>query len=691
MQYEDVTLQLNGGLDTRSADGSCGNQWFRLLLNVDGSEPFTLCCLGGWQRRMYSSDCQNNQDLHDQMTEAQFYSEEYSTTYAGYTAQVGVAFPDIPIYQDFPAVTQELCRGLYYLNNTCREHLTWAKSVTSTSGSRRLMVGTHSRIYVSDDRGGNWRIIADGLGGACSSSSKCDCSPIRLTGASLGNYTVMTNGVDEVLYWLFDSGPAGCYSWSADYVPELRQLNLTRAAGVVEFQGLLFLWDVRMDNLDFPGRILWSDFNAPLSWIPGGESIAGFNDFSAGEKIIAAVPISGRLRVYTNQAIYDGTIVQDSRVVAFTERYRLKGGTTSNLPAFRNGIANCGDFHIYVGQDDIFRMAEYDTAPVAMDWLHRASGVIFQGLPERWLCGTENSEARSRINRSACDSLIARWSGRYKCVIISWPTGTSRCPDTSLWLWPDTFKATVVDYGFTEVVEHQPDDGESWRDFFGRMGVCDPAADLVDKEGQTCPQTFVEVEYTGLWNATEDTSLPMDPNSVAALFCDLCMDDLCRLCESDTALVLASASDKTLKEYTQDQYVREELVETTDRDFPESDLGVYQEQGYRMLIQGDSEQRFGPTEKLFRNINVGWSLGDSTDRPTLCASVGGGYSSSCLQWEKQGMMLECGDPGGRRRAGKPTTFGFYTEGVWLAWRLSIPASPFCGNLLTLRFETGGCW
>lgn len=691
MTTKEFQIQLNGGLDTRSADGACVSGWFRLLLNIDGSEPFQMCCLGGWQRRMADAQCVNNQDLHDQMVETGTYQLPYSYTTPGYSIFIGTAYYDIPIYQNFPEVTTEECLGLYYLNRNCREAITFIKSVTSVSGARRLLAGTHSRLYASDDAGGNWRIIADGLGGECSPDNLCTCSSIRMSGATLGNYTILTNNTDEVLVWQFDIGPAGCYGWSADYVQELRELNLVRASGVTVFQGITILWDVTMDNQDYPNRMLWSDYNAPLSWIPGGESIAGFLDLALGERIIICIPMGGRLRVITNQAVYMGQAVQDERVLVFTEVYRLQGGVTSSLPAFRNGIAICGSFQIWVGQDDIYAMEEYDTSPQIVDWLHRASGVIFKGISENWV-NSSTVRSYAPVNRKACDQVIARWSGRRQCVIVSWPTGTSVCPDLSLFIWPETHKASIVDYGFTDVVEHQNSPAISWRDYMGQIGICNPVDFLLPKEGESCPVEFTPREFSGLWNATEDTSLPRDPNSWSAVFCGVCMSDLCKSCEADTSLVLASASDKTLKEFTPSQYFREELVSQTDEPFPEPNLGEYVQNSYPVMIQADAEQREGPSEKTFRAMLVAYTAADATVPPVLVGSAGGGWTPGCLDWEvAEGVTMQCGVNTPTQRGGVPAKFSFMTTGSWLAWRITTTSADFCAINLSYRMETGSCW
>lgn len=649
--------QLSGGLDTRSAPGAAGAGYFSFLQSVDGAEINQTCALGGWRRRGYSASCANNRDLHDQMLGGQTYGLDYGTY--GY------------------------CYDGYMLGNNCRESITFLRSITGVDTTRRLMAGTRTRLYVSDDQGGNWRILADGLSSGC--EADCDCSPFRFSAGTLGNITVLANGVDEVLYWQFDTGPEGCYGWSADYVQELRDLNVTYVAGVVEFGGFMIAWGPRMDNEDIPYRFLWSDYNAPLSWIPGGESIAGFQDLALGETIIAWMPIGvGQSRIYTNRAIYAARVVSDDRTFEVLPLYELRAGGPS-LPQFQHQICSKGGTHYYLGEDELYELAEYDKEPRPSDWLHRASGMIFRGATD--LMGN----AIPSINQNAFDRAVVRYSTVRRMVIVSWPSGISICPDRSLFLWPETTKATYVDYGFNDLEEHQDNQQMSWRDYMGLLGICDPADSLLEKEGVSCPTEFTPVVYDGLWNATEDTSLPMSPDSWSARFCGICMADLCSASKVQTKLLMVSASDKTIKEFTPDSFVREELIELGEADFPEIAEATYEVYQYTVGIQAAAEKREGAKEKTFRHILAGYSSAESDSPPMLYASTGAGWTPGCLNWEEaRPIAMECGDAVPNRRPGKPAKFNFWNSGVWTAWQMWALSHQFCIISIDYQLEEKTC-
>jgi hypothetical protein len=157
---------------------------------------------------------------------------------------------------------------------------------------------------------------------------------------------------------------------------------VSTAEFVVEFQGFMFIGNVVMDGIRIKNRILWSGFNDPLQWIPGGESLAAFQDLGSSETIVGMKTIGGKIRVYTDKAIYDGVLVGDSTlaqaglVFAFKEVYR---GTA--VPKFKNTLIATKNHHYFLGEDEIYRMAEYDTEPTAFEWMHRACGAIFEGTP----------------------------------------------------------------------------------------------------------------------------------------------------------------------------------------------------------------------------------------------------------------------------------------------------------------------
>jgi hypothetical protein len=334
-----------------------------------------------------------------------------------------------PIYQDFPKEQIDYCRGMFLLGRQCREAITLLYSFKSRSGSRRLIAGTMSRLYVNNERGGNWRILADNLGGACHKDEDCECSPKRCTVAQLGDIVIFTNGIDPVLVWTHDEGPEGCFNWSADYLPDLLALNITTARVCGAYQGFLFIGDVTADNERLSSRLHWCDFNNPLHWAPGGESLAGFQDFGRGETILSIQPIGGKIRVYTDKAVYDGIIVADSRLFSFQEVYR-----GDRVPIFRHSLVNTGEAHYFLGENAVFRMAEYDREPTPFDWMNLSAGPSMLGWTTDSLRGcralpvTLQSTRRTVSTSSAGSTRSTTRSGsRGPPGTTSAPTSRSSC------------------------------------------------------------------------------------------------------------------------------------------------------------------------------------------------------------------------------------------------------------------------
>jgi len=461
-----------------------------------------------------------------------------------------------PVYSTTPGSNVDYCKDIFLLGRQCREAITLLHSFRSVSGRRRLIAGTMSRLYVNNETGGNWRILADGLGGSCHDPSDCTCSPKRFTSAQLGNTVIFCNGIDPVLVWQSDEAPNGCYGWSADYLMDLLALNISTAEVCGVYQGFLFIGDVTADGERIPSRLHWCDYNNPLHWAPGFESLAGFHDFGQGETILVVKPIGGKIRIYTDRAIYDGTIVADDRLFSFQEVYRGE-----RIPVYRHGFVNGGDFHMFMGEDTIYIMSEYDREPTPFEWCHLASGAVFRGLPSSWITAIDELDAFPPINDRNCNNIVGGWDGLNEAAWFSWPTGDDQCPSQSLILWPKRRKASLVDHGFTAFVTHQPDQDLQVRDFLASYGLCDPATGRLEKESVFCSEDYTPVNYPYLRNATEDPDLPMEPDSFFAQLCNICIEDICQTCDVPSTFIMACAEGQNLVEFTRDSYVREVYIE----------------------------------------------------------------------------------------------------------------------------------
>src|SRR6185369_10918391 len=122
---------------------------------------------------------------------------------------------------------------------------TYLAEFRSPRNMRKLLAGTKSRLYALNERTGNWRILADGLGGTVDPAADCvGCAQRRFLSAQLDSIMVFTNAFDPPMYWFFDDGPGGCDLWSAKPIPDLQDLNITKVGCVAEHKGFMFYCDV---------------------------------------------------------------------------------------------------------------------------------------------------------------------------------------------------------------------------------------------------------------------------------------------------------------------------------------------------------------------------------------------------------------------------------------------------------------
>lgn len=694
---------LNGGMDTRSPSGTLDFATWRILFNADGGRN-ALCRMGGFRKYLGDQSCYLNQDLHDQLIFGQSYYESYTSTAGGGWIEGGStpgvvgygAGYDLPIRIKLPT-TQETYCGItpYTLGNQCKESITLLHSFQNAQKRRRLIAGTKTRLYVSDESGGNWRIIADGLGGACSQDSDCLCNPQRFTAATVGQDILFANGVDYVLSWRFDSTPGGCSFWSAEYIQDLLMLNFDTAELVESWGGFAFLAGVRADGKAWPGRLYWSDYNDPLSWIPGAESLAGYHDFGAGERILALKPIGGRLRVYTSQAIYDLTVSADTSLV-FNVQEVYRG---PHVPVYRYSLVSTGRAHFYWSEDTIFVMAEYDREPTRYKWIHNACAAAFTGVPQAWLKSLDTDiQPFSKLSRENCDLVIGGYDPKEESVWWSWaPDGESK-PTVSFVIWPGQSKATYVNHGFTAFCSHRPDLGQTVRDFLASTGLCDPSENLVQKQGSPCDLEFSSGGFDYLWNESENPDLPAGENAYLPTLKGVCVEDLCRTCDSDIRFVMASAEDKALKEFNRDHYYREMLSFESSAEFPESSQATYTPVGYTTLIQGDAYRFKTDSDKRFRSLAVNFVAVQQTVTSNVQAAAGYGMQPDSMQWEIAEPIamdaMDYGDAIENQRSGAVPAFRFFARGSFLAYRMWISGTGggACFSSLTAKLDAfNNCW
>jgi len=711
LHFQDITMApFGGGLDLRNQSGSVPPGGFRIVLNMDGSRSESYCRLNGWKRYGYDPTCDNNLDLHDQMLDGSgFYSTAYDYTTPGRTTLLGQVYSQwdtgygygygtlLDVTTVTAAETTEYCYpGTYQLGGQCHESPTLIGSVTSTTGKRRLVAATKSRIYGGDDKGGNWTILADGLGGP-TTTDDCTCSPKRFRMAQFGNTILFTNGIDPVMAWEMGAAPSGCYHWTADFITELQGVGISSAKVVQAWSGFAFVGNVLDSGAFRPYRIYWSDYNDPYAWVPTTESLAGYHDFSLGEKVLAMHPIGGRMLVYTDAAIYE-VVKSDNASLVFAVNEMYRGPA---VPKYPHSIVNSGTFHMWFGEDDIWVLGDYDRSPMRPEWLRGAAAAVFRGVSSEYLADLPAGilDSYSHINKSGCDNVCGWWNAIDNSAWFSWPTGSSTCPNLSMVIWHSTQKATLIDHGITAAAVHRPDNAPRLRDYFGEIGLCDPETLRADKEGNPCPVDFVSKNppYTGLVNSTENLSLGVQPGSVLSNFCNMSIGDLCRVCESGERWLIVSAEDKAIKDFTTDTYSREQIVSSTDGVFPAAGVATYTQTSYPSMLQTDALNFRSQMEKLLQAVTVEMVSEAQTVPGQFNCAVGTGSQPACLSWETADpVSMECLDQSSESgtRPTLPPRFAFYSQGGHLAIRLWVDGtgSAFCINGLTIKISGATkCW
>lgn len=189
-----------------------------------------------------------------------------------------------------------------------------------------------------------------------------------------------------------------------------------------------------------------------------------------------------------------------------------------------------------------------------------------------------------------------------------------------------------------------------------------------------------------LWNSTEDPSLPMDTDSLAAQVCERHILTECKNCVSGTEFAMASTGDLTIKKFTPDVHERSVYVFARDAAyypvdepvFPNTSLGCYETTGFPTLIQSECSKLGSQSDKFFTGINVEMDVKAATIPGKLYAQAGCSNSPHCLDWfSAKPKTMDCNrgaatdemDTG--LRPARPTSFSYYRVGNWLAWRLFV--------------------
>lgn len=526
---------LTGLLDLRSQPAEIPYGHWRWRQNLEVTDDGSLCRARGWRKFMGDVAPYQNHDFHNQVAEGS------------------------------------------------RQPVTLLAEAVATNGVRQLVLGTQTRLATFNPSRGNWRIISHQLGGDVQSG----LPERRWQMAQVNDVMVFTNGFDAPVYHLFD-GPSDDDNQSVSEIASLDLIGLSRASTVYSWKKVIFFGDVVMDGERVRHRVVWSDLNEPLSFDPGDESIAGFQDLDYGERILRFIELGDYLLILTTRGIWQCAYVGGEAAFSFLKKYSQDRDGDKCL-AYPNTLATTGGAIIYAGIDGIYTFSLYDHEPVREEWLHLGSKFCFDDL-----------------NPEVCEGHVGHYSPRLKRYLLSWVGEDSALPEWTLVARIDKDRPAVwyEDFGATAFLTMLKDARPDLEKFVIDNCICDeeqldalsddlPVAEVL---GTNCTSPDADVDCSDVDQSTyawtAETMLvgdklienylkeTPDDDSMCAFINALPFDAACNECNQSPVLIHASASDYCLKEYGA-WYYRESCTAFTA-------CGTYTRAGY------DSVLRTGP-------------------------------------------------------------------------------------------------
>jgi hypothetical protein len=542
--------------------------------------------------------------------------------------------PRFPVYDQSFSYDYTYCGSEFFTLSGCREAVTMLQEVV-TVGGRKLIASTMSRIYELNQSAGNWRILADGLGNSGYTVDQCGCNKVRGVSATLGSYLVYTNNFDAPLIYFLGDDAGGCGLQAAQPLADLVALGITKAGGVVTWKGFTIFYDFTEDGVRNEGSVIWSDLEDPTSFIESDTSFAARATVAVGETILAAAPLGNWLILYTDKSIIRVTLVGGDDVFNFENVY--KGG---NALKYKFSLINCGDQHMYLGESDVYVFTQFDTRPINVDWITKASGFIFNGI-------TEDDATYDPINRDSCDLVSGGWSDEKHEAWISWPTGDNICPNVSLRFNLKFNKADFVDHGFTAFLTFRADDRPTVGQWMEDLGICPRGSKVATglKDGPVCTGVSVAVADPPLYirNPEEDPDLPVHSDSLCALLTGKTMEDYCQDCAAVATFITASASDFTLKQQEDDIYYRQMLGGNRETYDAYSCHGeYYHNDPYDTVMQTGAQDFRSDDEKIVKMLGLEAEPLPQSTPSKLQMDAGYGSQPSCMLWSSiRTLDFEC--------------------------------------------------
>lgn len=626
---------LAGFFDHRSPADTIPFGVWRYLQNMEMTARRKLRRAPGWEKLLTRTNY-NNHDLHDQLTTLTSAAE--------------------------------------------RQPITFLHQAVTPAGFSKLIAGTSKRLFVLNNETGNWRVISDLIGDGLGTL----CSDQGWRAAQVGYTVVFTNGLDAPIYHILDQPPLEPSDQSVTEIPDLEEIGLTMAKTVFSYKGIIIFGNVTMDGERFAHRLVWSDVDKPLSWVPhAGESAANFQDLGYGEDILEMSTMGDSLMIYTTSGIWEGILTGGEGVFVFRKRYSDHTAGNRCL-AYRRTLISTGSDHYYLGRDGIYRYNFYTDRPLREEWMHLASSVIFNDLSE-----------------GDCHVHNAGYNAKEKSIYISWAQRGENCASQTLVLNTEYETDYVLDHGFSAYVNYNPDEVMSFRTWLLENCIC-TAAEIDDegngfvKEGGYCsapgaagcaPVAYI---YTPHLRTVDDiqvedwTQVVAHPNSVCAVAGSMTMNQMCSgeleadECNAEQLFVAASTGDYALKQIG--------FAFSRERAISHDPCGSYVYDGYTSIMRtGPLDMKSQSTDKLLRHLLVDVDAEAAAEPSDLELRIGASYQPAdpntdlcSLRWfEQDSRVLECRSISGtahvaaRTRQAKATEWATFIQDRYFVVEFSI--------------------
>lgn len=544
-------IPASGSMDTRSPVNLVPFGDWRFIKNCYVRSEKNLCRVPGYDKLLTKADY-NNQDLHDQLQDK-----------TGFASRM-------PVTMLYEAI--------------------------STRKTTKLLAGTGRAIYALNNGTGNWKVISDQLGSAETRWRQP---------AQLLDTVIFSNSVDPVQYWQFDQGITETADQSVAEIPDLRDIiKISRAGVVIVWKDHVFLMNVTVEGTVKSSTIFWGNYQRGLDYVPGEGSTAGNRDLDTDETILGALPLSNRLLVYTNKAIWEGFAVGGEETFTFSKRYAPKNAERCLF--YPNTLLSIGNEHVYLGVDGVYVYNLFQDKPQLVDWMHKASGWMFNDL-----------------RRDDCDIHVGGYNSERKEIQFSFAREDDDLPSETLVLNTEFKFSYYLDDGYSAMVNYTFKDpglimrdfllarcictegefGDNWGGFTKEGGYC------TAQETPACPNPPQSI-WTSNNQELEDGIVAEDweqeepdEDSLCAQLEGLTLADLCdavlRLdeCASGLRFVVASSEDYSLKELS-NNYYRERVTGFTG-------CGTYSKLGYKSLLRtGPMNFRETKNAKLIDRLEV---------------------------------------------------------------------------------------